>query len=814
MIKTIIYSCVFFNEKYIHLINLLLKSYKLFGNSSDDVDYLIICNPNFQKKIQAIFDNLNISGKIWCIDLKNKFEAGYSRLKIFDYPDINLYNKILYLDCDILVTNSINNILDFKLENKLYCLQEGNTNHEFWGSQFFDKNPNCSAFTSGILLFNNNIIIKDLFSQILLHIHNHITSNSPIPVCLDQPFIVYHAVKNNLYDNQKLINIVINNPNNFNNETISHFPGGPGNYESKIVKMTNYMRDIMFNVTNKELKLTNNNSLINKTYIWDNSNIEFLENGKMKAFGHGRYSFINKYLLRCYFGGRKHLLKFNQDYSKFISVRKDDFEVVCGDKYIPKKIPKIIIQTAKNNPERYIIDIINQKCPEWTYIHFIDSEIIQYFKENPIQELPDIIEKFNSFSKGQHKADLFRYYYLYLNGGIFLDSDAIFEVNVNDIIKSYDSVFVKSFMPNTHLFNGFIATYPKNPIIYDALKHAYETEDMILKNHYHYFCEELWRIYNRRNLPNMKIYQEHNKSHTGYGGSVILYDNGEKIISHYWQSKKIPNNIESKYKTEFTNIYNTNKWNNYNKQEINEFDPRVLIGYDCPNPLIRVGPKSDGGYVMVDGFNYDHFLSCGIAEDIRFELALLDKYPNLKCDAFDGTINKFPKHNKNIRWIKKNIGYINSDKITNLTSYIQNYKNIFLKMDIEGSEFNWIDSMTTQQLNCFSQIVMEIHWPFDKYRCEMLNKLNQTHYIIHIHGNNYCDRDIPKHLPSGRTYDGTLTINHSNYPSIKLPEVFEITYVRKSNFIDNLTEIEKKYPTSLDSPNNPNTKDIEFTILA
>ena len=50
MSKTIIYSCVFFNEKYINLINLLLKSYKLFGNSPDDVDYLIICNPNFQKK--------------------------------------------------------------------------------------------------------------------------------------------------------------------------------------------------------------------------------------------------------------------------------------------------------------------------------------------------------------------------------------------------------------------------------------------------------------------------------------------------------------------------------------------------------------------------------------------------------------------------------------------------------------------------------------------------------------------------------------------------------------------------------------------
>lgn len=39
--------------------------------------------------------------------------------------------------------------------------------------------------------------------------------------------------------------------NNFNNETISHFPGGLCNYETKIVKITNYMNYVMFNVTNK-----------------------------------------------------------------------------------------------------------------------------------------------------------------------------------------------------------------------------------------------------------------------------------------------------------------------------------------------------------------------------------------------------------------------------------------------------------------------------------------------------------------------------------------------------------------------------------
>ena len=87
--------------------------------------------------------------------------------------------------------------------------------------------------------------------------------------------------------------------------------------------------------------------------------------------------------------------------------------------------------------------------------------------------------------------------------GILMDSDAIFEVNIDYIIRSYDSVFVKSFMSNTYLFNGLIATYPKNPIVYDALRHAYETEDIDIQKNYHYLCEELWRIYHRYNFTNI-----------------------------------------------------------------------------------------------------------------------------------------------------------------------------------------------------------------------------------------------------------------------------------------------------------------------
>ena len=45
---------------------------------------------------------------------------------------------------------------------------------------------------------------------------------------------------------------------------------------------------------------------------------------KMDAFGDGNYEFIDKYLVKCVFGDWEHILKFNEDYSKYTSIRKDN----------------------------------------------------------------------------------------------------------------------------------------------------------------------------------------------------------------------------------------------------------------------------------------------------------------------------------------------------------------------------------------------------------------------------------------------------------------------------------------------------------
>lgn len=202
-------------------------------------------------------------------------------------------------------------------------------------------------------------------------------------------------------------------------------------------------------------------------------------------------------------------------------------------------IPKIVMQTSVTKQPEYVINIIKSKCPGWDYFHFTDDEIIKYLQENPIDELPNLVDKFKSFSKGQHKADLFRYYFLYLNGGIFLDSDAIFEVNINKIIENYNNVFIRSFMKGTGFFNGFIATYKKCPIIYDALKNAYNTENSTLKHDYFYFCKDLFKSYEKHKPENVKIYNEALNPNRTIG--FILDSDNNKLLSHHFHYKKIPN---------------------------------------------------------------------------------------------------------------------------------------------------------------------------------------------------------------------------------------------------------------------------------
>jgi hypothetical protein len=228
-------------------------------------------------------------------------------------------------------------------------------------------------------------------------------------------------------------------------------------------------------------------------------------------------------------------------------------------------IPKIIMQTAKEKPQQYIVDMIKNKCPGWEYQHYVDNDIISFFNDNPIDEFPNIIAKFNSIKNGAHKADIFRYYFLYIKGGIFIDSDAMIYDNIENNIQNIDFFTVESsFITNT-VFQGFLGTTPKHPLIYKALKDIYNISLNELDNFYHVLCKNLYdfiiEFKNENNDNKILLFKELSKvnydslfindnnikifnnkllNNTNDYFELILNNDNKIIMIHYFHSKIIP----------------------------------------------------------------------------------------------------------------------------------------------------------------------------------------------------------------------------------------------------------------------------------
>ena len=198
-------------------------------------------------------------------------------------------------------------------------------------------------------------------------------------------------------------------------------------------------------------------------------------------------------------------------------------------------IPATIIQTSKYKLKSSVKNKILEKCSsKYTYKHFTDEDILEYFEKNPITEFPNVIQVFNSFTTGAHKADLFRYYYLYLEGGIYIDTDLELLGNIDLVIKDYQFVSVESAHPNV-LFNGFIAVIPKHKMLYDFLKMTYNLKNVQLQKDYLLICKNSFPIYLKYRNSIHHIYKEK----AGWETFTIIFDTNTStpLLKHYWKNK-------------------------------------------------------------------------------------------------------------------------------------------------------------------------------------------------------------------------------------------------------------------------------------
>ena len=243
--------------------------------------------------------------------------------------------------------------------------------------------------------------------------------------------------------------------------------------------------------------------------------------------------------------------------------------------------------------------------------------------------------------------------------------------------------------------------------------------------------------------------------------------------------------------------------------------PRELNPYQCSN-LIRLGRNYDGGYILnvKDIDNCDGLISLGISYDWSFERDF-SEYRDVPISAYDGSVSlkKIWNHNlKNLLRVDRidklfeawyslfrlygffdgkkrvfNDLFIGSNcqpKFIGLEQVIEKseFKKFFLKMDIEGSEYELLEILLDFAPRT-SGLCLEFH-----NVPENLNRIidfiqNYPLTLVHTHINNCAppaENGLPQLLElsfSGNLSKGRLVnslpndLDMSNSPKLDLPKI-------------------------------------------
>ena len=222
---------------------------------------------------------------------------------------------------------------------------------------------------------------------------------------------------------------------------------------------------------------------------------------------------------------------------------------------------------------------------------------------------------------------------------------------------------------------------------------------------------------------------------------------------------------------------------------------RKVDAYD----VVRVGKNNDGGYLMLDDFSDDmRAYSFGICDDMSWD-KWISQRSGMTVFMYDHTIQHAPENCALCPFKKIGIG-VTDDSTHSLYSLKTILKqnedlennNLILKMDIEGAEWDIIDSWEVEDLSHFRQISLEFHGLTNISNSQQiircLKKISCSHNPIWIHGNNYVPAE---------ECDGMV-----------IPISLEVTYARINSYTFSKERV--YLPFAADMPNKPETEDFDI----
>lgn len=247
MSRNLVYTCCFYQEAYVDIVKNLIDT--ALPHLDSNTDLLVYTTSQLKEKMSGLDSRVLFFEKNF---YKTMNQARISKMDIFDYPEIDKYEKIIYLDADSYVMGPIAPLFDAIQEEVVYTIGEGTImcEAEYWGRSLFLRENADYADREGmgayVLGFKNLQAIKKLFIKIKQAFYLDMYQNKLR--FYDQPFINFYLIHNNMCDTQTFKKYVKSRPSAEDavkqGISVVHFSGCPGHANIKLDLISDFKKQL------------------------------------------------------------------------------------------------------------------------------------------------------------------------------------------------------------------------------------------------------------------------------------------------------------------------------------------------------------------------------------------------------------------------------------------------------------------------------------------------------------------------------------------------------------------------------------------
>lgn len=245
MNKTLIYFTIGGDPKYVELLEFCLKTlHEKNPDLNSWADIMVMCDENYKQYIQDLkIDYIYLTEKT-----TNPMQISMKKVEIFKFLEKHdHYEKILYLDCDLIIMKSLKDIFNIEMKNDIlyvvpefdyklnyYSFHSGSRVYTPEQHRFLQKN-NIQGFNCGQFLFLNTPQMKQHFQNVL----DMMNSNDDANFFYEQSFMNYYFNLSNKISYQLDFFVKLRPPSLEPNVIIYHFANASISFQNKLILMKN-----------------------------------------------------------------------------------------------------------------------------------------------------------------------------------------------------------------------------------------------------------------------------------------------------------------------------------------------------------------------------------------------------------------------------------------------------------------------------------------------------------------------------------------------------------------------------------------------